>query len=96
MQGRSLPGWRRAERTRPQPWSEAFPESQTDHYLDLARPELDSASFDFFAWFLGGDSRLPQWTGYTLGFWLVADYQARTGRSAAELVNTLAEAFRPE
>lgn len=78
-----------------QPWSDAFPESDTARYLDLARPELDSF-FDFRRWFLDGDAQLPPWTGYTLGFRLVAAHQQRTGRSAAELVNTPAEAFRPE
>lgn len=78
-----------------QPWSQAFSESETDFYMDLARPEFDNAMFDHPGWFLGGDPRLPRWTGYTLGFRLVASYQARTGRSAADLVNTPAEAFRP-
>jgi len=78
-----------------QPWSQAFPESETDFYLDLARPDFDSATFDYQGWFFGADPRLPHWAGYTLGFWIVDDYQARTGRSAAQLVNTPAEAFRP-
>lgn len=79
-----------------QPWSDAFPESETARYLDRARPELDDGGFDFFAWFLGSGTELPRWTGYTLGFRLVRAHQARTGRSAAQLVHTPAEAFRPE
>ena len=78
-----------------QPWSQAFHESETDFYLDLARPDFDSAAFDYQGWFFGADPRLPYWAGYTLGFHMVADYQARTGRSAAALVNTPADAFRP-
>lgn len=78
-----------------QPWSQAFAESETGFYLALARPDFDSATFDYQGWFFGADPRLPHWAGYTLGLRIVADYQARTGRSAAELVNTPADAFRP-
>ncbi len=78
-----------------QPWSQAFPESETGFYLGLARPDFDSATFDYQGWFFGADPRLPHWAGYTLGFRIVDDYQARTGRSAAQFVNTPAEAFRP-
>lgn len=78
-----------------QPWSQAFPESETDFYLNLARPDFDSATFDYQGWFFGADPRLPRWAGYTLGWRIVAEYQARTRRSAAQLVNTPAEAFRP-
>lgn len=78
------------------PWSDAFSRDRTEHYLDLARPELDSAAFDFGAWFFGESPAFPRWTGYTLGYRLVEAYQARNpGRSAAQLVNTPAEAFRP-
>ena len=78
------------------PWSNAFARDQTEHYLEQARPELDSTSFNRDAWFFGTGG-LPRWTGYTLGFRIVEDYQAANpGLSAAELVNTPAEAFRPE
>lgn len=79
----------------PQPWSEAFPESQTQFWLDRARPEFDSF-YDFNAWFLGSDPNIPRWAGYTLGFRLVRDFQARDGRSAAQLVTAPADVFRPQ
>ena len=46
-------------------------------------------------WFFGtGD--LPRWTGYALGYWLIERYQAANpGQSAADLVHTSANAFRP-
>jgi len=78
------------------PWTEAFPESQTDFYLARARPLLDSTAFNFDDWFFGPSVDLPRWTGYTLGYRLVRDYQDRNpNRSAASLVNTPAEEFRP-
>ena len=79
------------------PWSKAFREGQTAHYLARARPEFDNADFDFNAWFFGLGTDLPPWTGYTLGFRLVRDYLAsHPGSTAAQLVSTPAEAFRPD
>ena len=77
------------------PWSRAFPESSTERYLDQATPLWDSSSFDRSAWFFGTGS-LPRWTGYTLGYRLVERYQsANPGQSAADLVHTSADVFRP-
>lgn len=78
------------------PWSRALSENSIQRYLDLARPELDSTTFDFGRWFFG-TAELPPWTGYTLGFRLVEDYMAsHPGSTAAGLVNTSAQAFRPD
>jgi Predicted Zn-dependent protease (DUF2268) len=78
------------------PWSDAFPREDTDRYLDLARPEFDSGSYDHDRWFFDPSPSIPRWTGYTLGFRLVEAYQAAHGEaSAAALVDTPAAAFRP-
>lgn len=78
------------------PWCDAFPESQTEEYLDRARPELDAA-YDHAAWFFGRGPDLPNWTGYTLGFRLVRDHLAgHPGSSATGLVHAPAAAFRPD
>jgi Predicted Zn-dependent protease (DUF2268) len=77
------------------PWSDAFPRDQTERYLQLARPELDSTAYDHERWFFGSSSTLPRWTGYTLGFRLVEAYQAgHPGATAAQLVNASATVFR--
>jgi len=76
------------------PWTQTFPEPETDLYLDRARAELDRP-FDFEAWFFGIGTDLPQWTGYTLGFRIVRDYMAANpGTSARQLVYKSAESFR--
>ena len=78
------------------PWSDAFPRADTARYLDLARPELDSATYDHERWFFGPTATLPRWTGYTLGYRLVESYQAaHAGATAAQLVDTPAGSFRP-
>jgi Predicted Zn-dependent protease (DUF2268) len=77
------------------PWSRALSESAIAHYMELARQQFD-APLDYNRWFVGEGGTLPNWTGYTLGFRLVEDYKARhPGSTAASLVNTPAEAFRP-
>lgn len=77
------------------PWSRALSDADVDRLLDRARPELDSSTFDRSGWFFGTRVDIPRWTGYTLGYVLVERFQATDGRSAAELVNTDANAFRP-
>jgi uncharacterized protein YjaZ len=53
------------------PWSDAFPREQTTHFLNLARAEFASPTYDHARWFFGADGSLPRWSGYTLGFRLV-------------------------
>lgn len=78
------------------PWCDAFGHDQSSRYLELARPELDSAAYSHERWFFVQSATLPRWTGYTLGFRLVESYQAaHPGAPAADLVNTPAGAFRP-
>jgi uncharacterized protein YjaZ len=80
----------------PPPWSDAFPRSDTQALLDLARPELDSTSYDHDRWFFGASASPPRWTGYTLGYRLVEAYQAaHPGATAAQLVDAPAAQFRP-
>lgn len=47
------------------------------------------------AWFTGGQS-LPQHTGYVLGYFIVGDFIARTGRRASQLYDTSASAILRE
>lgn len=76
------------------PWASALSPAEIEHYLRLAEPEFDQLS-DSGRWFFGSDPGIPFWTGYTLGFHLVGEHIARTGRSAAELVHAPSGDFRP-
>lgn len=79
------------------PWSDAFPREQTAHFLDLARAEFASPTYDHDRWFFGAAGSLPRWTGYTLGFRLVEAYQDRhPGATPARLVDTPASLFLPD
>jgi uncharacterized protein YjaZ len=76
------------------PWSNALTPDEIEHFLRLAEPEFDDLN-DYDRWFFGFAPGIPRWTGYTLGFYLVGEYIARSGQSAAELVHTPADRFRP-
>lgn len=79
------------------PWSDALAPGEVSTYLDLARPEFDSPSYDHARWFYGSTAQVPRWTGYTLGYRIVSDYQAaHGGASALDLVDTPAGSFRPD
>ena len=76
------------------PWSEAFPRDDTARYLELARPELGSSSYDHDRWFFNASATLPRWTGYTLGYRVIESYKSsRPGTTAALLVSTPAADF---
>ncbi len=77
------------------PWSRALSASDLELWLERAREELDSPGYDHGAWFIGRGT-MPVWAGYSIGFELVSRYRAaHPGATAASLVDTPAEAFRP-
>jgi len=77
------------------PWSQALSPADLGLWLDRAREEFDSPAYDHAAWFLGRGT-IPLWAGYSIGFELVGRYRAaHPGATAASLVDTSAEAFRP-
>lgn len=79
----------------PPPWTMALSADQYSTWLARARLEFDSPGYNHAAWFFGS-LQTPRWTGYTLGYRFVDDYKSRHGgASAASLVNTPAEQFRP-
>jgi len=49
-------------------WSDAFPRELTAHFLELARAEFDSATYDHARWFYDRDPTLPRWTGIPSAF----------------------------
>jgi len=77
------------------PWSVALSESEIEKYFDKAKnSELLSKEYDHSSWFFGSEEKdIPRWAGYAIGFKLVGDYIKKTGKTASELVNTLAGDF---
>lgn len=79
------------------PWVLALSGPEIDTWIERARPEFDSTSYDHAAWFFGRGGEIPNWAGYAIGFRLVGDYlAAHPGSTAASLVNLGADSFRPD
>ena len=65
--------------------------NQTDNdnekILDNLRNELNSQNYDYHKIFYPGDERLdlPRWAGYSVGYYLVKKYMAKTNKNASEI-----------
>ena len=81
----------------PPPWAVALDPEQTAGMSERARGDHDNPRYDHRAWFFGStDFEIPRWTGYSLGFQIVADYlERRPGSSAAALVTVASKTLRP-
>lgn len=86
-------------RKKPPPWSKALTKKQKKMWLKRAETILHRSHFspqDYRAWFLGSNKNaIPRWTGYTLGYDIVAAYlKAHPNETASTLVSVPADAFR--
>lgn len=48
--------------------------------LEELRDRLDSNDYDYNAIFFNGDDKLPRWSGYSLGYYLVKKYLEKTNK----------------
>ena len=82
-------------RNKPSPWSYALTSEQKKIFLKKASEEWLKPSYDNDAWFFGSKPEIiPRWTGYTLGYDLVAAYlKANPGNSASKLASADASLF---
>jgi hypothetical protein len=77
--------------TPPKPWNHALSRQQEAALWRRARPLLwKPGGYDHRTWFFGG-SIIPRWTGYTLGYRIVASY-LHDGRRASDVVGVDARA----
>lgn len=54
---------------------------ENEKILDLVRNRLDSNEYDYNKIFFTGNNKLPRWSGYSLGFYLVKKYLEKTGKT---------------
>ena len=54
---------------------------ENEKILDLVRDRLDSNEDDYNKIFFTGNNKLPRWSGYSLGFYLVKKYLEKTGKT---------------
>lgn len=60
------------------------PDEENEKILDQLRDRLDSNEYDYNAIFFTGNNKLPRWSGYSLGFYLVKKYLEKTGKTIEE------------
>ncbi len=59
----------------PNPWSVALGKSQIKQMMERAENEYNNKNYNHNEWFFGSKEKgIPKWTGYTLGYNLVAEY----------------------
>lgn len=60
------------------------PDEENEKILDQLRDRLDSNEYDYYEIFFTGNNKLPRWSGYSLGFYLVKKYLEKTGKTIEE------------
>jgi uncharacterized protein YjaZ len=79
--------------TKPQIWDIALNKKQIENFKKLATKEFFNKKYYHNNWFFGSKN-IPKWTGYTLGFNLVADYlKKHPNQKPSTLFDTKAEEF---
>lgn len=73
-------------------WSQALSKDEIDQMYKKAEPLFTSTNYNYNAWFFGSNE-IPRWTGYSLGYKIVADYLIKNNKKASELVYVPASEF---
>lgn len=78
-----------------QPWDKALIPEQVKMLLKKAKEEYFNKNYIHHEWFFGSKEKgIPRWTGYTLGFNLVAEYLKKNpNKKASQLYALKAEEF---
>jgi hypothetical protein len=70
-------------------WCRALDSEQMQTYLAKAAPQLHVENYNHPQWFFGSTPEIPQWTGYTLGYFIIQSYLEKNPHmTAAKLVAT--------
>ena len=65
-----------------------FDAGEATWIVDHIGPSLEDAGYDHTAWFLADTGVIPRWTGYRLGYMVIADYLRRNpNETASSLAN---------
>ena len=77
-------------------WDKALNSKQIKKWLTEAKKEFDNKKYSQYDWFFGSKSRrIPKWTAYSLGFYLVGNYlKKHLEMNASMLYKTKAGEFK--
>jgi len=70
------------------PWAYALSERKIQFYLNKAKKYFNSKDYNLrIAWLFGNKKlKIPKWTGYSLGFYLVKEYLKLTNKKPHEIL----------
>jgi len=79
----------------PHMWDVALDKNQIKEITENAKKEYNSKNYNHHEWFFGSKGKeIPRWTGYTLGFNLVAEYLKKNpDKKPSQLYALKAEEF---
>ncbi len=79
----------------PQSWSKSLSLRQIERFLGLAKEDLHNKNYNHTDWFFGSKTKkIPKWTGYSLGYYLVEEYLKRnSGKQPSDIYNLTALQF---
>ncbi len=62
-----------------------FNQNQQEIEQLIKKTDLKSKEYDYYQLFITGNDKLPRWTGYQIGYYLIKKYLAKTKNSAHEV-----------
>lgn len=79
----------------PHMWDVVLSAGQMKAMMEKAKKEYNSKNYNHYEWFFGSKEKgIPRWTGYALGFNLVAEYLKKNpDKKPSQLYNLKAEEF---
>ena len=69
-------------------------DEKNEHILNELRGNLDDKHYDYNTIFFTGNDKLPRWSGYSLGYYLVKKYLEKTHKTIEEAFADKYEDFR--
>ena len=69
-------------------------DEENEHILNELRGNLDDKNYDYTTIFFTGNDKLPRWSGYSLGYYLVKKYLEKTHKTIEEALADKYEDFR--
>ena len=81
--------------TGPHLWDVVLNANKIKEMTERSKKEYNSKDYNHYEWFFGSkEKKIPRWTGYSLGFNLIAEYLKKNpSKKASQLHNIKAEEF---
>ena len=69
-------------------------DNENKKILEELRDQLDSNYYDYYTIFFNGNDKLPRWSGYSLGYYLVKKYLEKTNKKIEDAFADKYEDFK--